>query len=48
MQMNIINKSFVLIKVNIHIQELQNKPLNLCSNNYTFAFIYKIIFPIGH
>ena len=26
MQMNIINKSFVLIKVNIHIQELQNKP----------------------
>ena len=26
MQMSIINKSFVLIKVNIHIQELQNKP----------------------
>lgn len=26
MQMSIINKSFVLIKVNIHIQEVQNKP----------------------
>lgn len=26
MQMNTIYKSFVLIKVNIHIQELQNKP----------------------